>query len=132
MVRIHPCPPKYIAYAMYFFLLKRWIRKGSCRALSRSGADQSEGKNSPVDYFSDAARRNPSLPTKIHSVSYVFFLLKRWIRKGSCRALSRSGADQSEGKNSPVDYFSDAARRNPSLPTKHITYVMCFFMLKDR
>lgn len=75
---------------------------------------------------------NPSLPTKIHSVSYVFFLLKRWIRKGSCRALSRSGADQSEGKNSPVDYFSDAARRNPSLPTKHITYVMCFFMLKDR
>ena len=35
--------------------------------------------------------------------------LKVWNRKGGCRVSSWSGANRNEGKNSPEDYFSDAA-----------------------
>ena len=117
MVRIHLCPPKIKDIAklgLFFCAFKRWIRKGSCLAQVRSGAALSAGKNSPVDYFSDAARRIHLCPPKIKDIAKLglfFCAFKRWIRKGSCLAQVRSGAALSAGKNSPVDYFSDAARR---------------------
>ena len=84
-------------------MLKRGIRKGSCQVSSWSGASRNAGKNSPVDYFSDAAWRNPSGYTKkVIAKLWLLIMLKRGIRKGSCQVSSWSGASRNAGKNSPI------------------------------
>ena len=104
-----PAPEKRIAKLFFFETINVGTRKGRSQVSSWAGASRNAGKNSPVDCFSDAARRGaPTTGTKEkNSKAILFWDHKRWDskRKEPSFELGRSQPKRRQKQSSGLFFW---------------------------